>query len=59
MPNLGQTIWESLGYENSPRIKDFFALPLHSIQKNVPINRNRISQELMYIKEEHADEIIA
>ncbi|HHT9951449.1 TPA: methionine--tRNA ligase [Legionella pneumophila] len=58
MPNLGQTIWESLGYENSPRIKDFFALPLHSIQKNVPINRNRISQELMYIKEEHADEII-
>ncbi|KTD58560.1 methionyl-tRNA synthetase [Legionella sainthelensi] len=51
MPELGQTLWGGLGYEDLPVMNDFFVPPTRSLQK-FKLRIQHIHQEFRIFKEE-------
>ncbi|PWY56778.1 methionine--tRNA ligase [Legionella qingyii] len=45
MPELGETIWHALGYEQLPTYADFFVKPTQSLQKQLQLTLKPITQE--------------
>lgn len=51
MPELGQTLWNTLGYDGLPSIADFFTPPKYPLQK-LQLSIKHINQDFGIFKEE-------